>query len=102
MLERNGFRIIEASDGVEALEIFGRQHGEIDVVVLDFMMPRMSGDETLQRLKEIDPDVRVVLASGYSEHDATGLGLSGVAAFVMKPFTPQALLECVDTALTRR
>ena len=60
----------------------------------------MSGAETLAKLREIDPDLRVVLASGYTEEDATRLvGGGGVHGFVMKPFTADVLLERVIAAM---
>jgi DNA-binding NarL/FixJ family response regulator len=70
------------------------------VVVLDYTMPGMSGAETFEKLRAIEPDVRVVLASGYTEEDATRLfGSGGIRGFVMKPFTAETLVERVLAAL---
>jgi two-component system cell cycle sensor histidine kinase/response regulator CckA len=100
VLSRRGFEVHEAADGASALETFRARRGEIAVVVLDYTMPGMSGAETFEKLRAIEPDVRVVLASGYTEQDATRLvGGGGIRGFVMKPFTSETLVERVLAAL---
>jgi PAS domain S-box-containing protein len=100
VLTRRGFEVLEAVDGPSAIETFTSHAARIAVVVLDYTMPGMSGAETLAKLREIDPDLRVVLASGYTEEDATRLvGGGGVHGFVMKPFTADSLVERVLAAL---
>ncbi len=65
-------------------------------------MPVMGGEETFYELREIDPSVRVLLASGYSEQEATSrFAGKGLAGFVAKPFTPHELLERLGAMLTR-
>jgi DNA-binding NarL/FixJ family response regulator len=73
---------------------------EIGLVLLDLSMPGMPGDETLRRLREISPDIQVILSSGYSEAEATrrftGLGLVG---FIQKPYDAASLVEAVQEHL---
>jgi two-component system cell cycle sensor histidine kinase/response regulator CckA len=87
MLEHLGFSVLLASDGVEALEVFRAHLGKISMVILDLTMPRMDGIETLAALHGISGDVKVMLSSGYSEHEISkrfaGKGFSG---FIEKPY----------------
>jgi CheY-like chemotaxis protein len=100
VLTRRGVEVLEAADGASAIETFRAHRQDIAVVVLDYTMPGMSGAETFEKLRAIEPDVRVVLASGYTEEDATRLfGSGGIRGFVMKPFTAETLVERVLAAL---
>src|SRR4029079_17331286 len=67
-LERAGYRVLDASDGAKAMGLFRAHAGEIGVVILDLTMPVMDGRQVLGQLRAIDPDVSVVLSSGFSEH----------------------------------
>lgn len=98
-LELFGYRSRLADGGPQAVEIF-REHGaEIDLVMLDMLMPGMDGRKTLAALREIDPRVRVVLTSGLSiEERVADLD---VAAFLPKPFTAERLLKALREVLTR-
>lgn len=87
MLERLGFAVLTAQDGQEGLEIFRLRAGQVAAVLLDMTMPRMSGRETLRRMRRIRPDVKVIVASGYGEQDAAlQFAGDGPTAFVHKPF----------------
>ena len=94
VLERAGFRVCVAVDGREAVEVFAAQRDQIRAVLLDMSMPRLCGDEVLSALRELVPDVRVVLTSGF---DPAG-ELEGVT-FLAKPWTPQELLAALREAL---
>jgi CheY-like chemotaxis protein len=100
-LERAGYRVLSADDGDVGVDLFRAHASEIQVVVLDVTMPRMGGVEALSHMRAIDPRVRVVLSSGYSETEATtrfaGQSLSG---FLAKPFTTRALVDCVRDVLS--
>jgi CheY-like chemotaxis protein len=96
ILERAGLKVLEAHDGSEAVEIFRNQDDEIDVVVLDRTMPRIGGEEAFDQIRQIRPDARIILLSGYSEESATWLFVSrGLDAFIHKPFEPMVLVDRV-------
>jgi CheY-like chemotaxis protein len=98
VLEREGFTVQTARDGVEALRLFRAKAASIGVVLLDLTMPRMGGAETLRELRRLQPDVRVILMTGYA--DATGeLLLEDLAGFLPKPYEPKQLVETVRRAL---
>jgi PAS domain S-box-containing protein len=93
-LERAGFEVVTAENGAEALEVFGEHHDKIVGVLLDLTMPVMGGAETFRRLRAIDPDVRVVLSSGYNEQEASEhFGQGRLVGFVQKPYRPRALRD---------
>jgi PAS domain S-box-containing protein len=100
MLERYGYTVMLAHDGERAVDLFRSAANQISLVLLDLTMPVMSGEETLRQLKNIRPEVRVVLSSGYNETEAvrhfSGMGLNG---FLQKPYTPIELAEKVKTVL---
>jgi PAS domain S-box-containing protein len=94
MLEEIGFQVITACDGIEAVEIFSRSHAEIDIVLLDMTMPRMDGKTAFREMRRIDPEVRVILSSGYNEQDATShFAGKGLAGFIQKPYHLTALRQ---------
>ncbi len=95
-----GYQVFTAADGEQALSVYNEYCSEIDLVILDMIMPKMSGSETLLRLKNIDPDVKVVLASGYSSDASTcEAGGYGVCGFIQKPFQMAELLSMIRNAL---
>ncbi len=102
ILERQGYEVLEAEDGIEALEIFREQRERIDLVILDLTMPRLSGQETLSALRAIDPHVMVLFASGYSPEQLSPEERAHIAGFVAKPYRPQELQAIVCEALDRR
>ena len=87
LLEKLGYTVFMAQNGREALDLYSQKAGEIDLVVLDLIMPVMGGGETFQSLKKINPRVKVLLASGYS---ISGLAQEildqGCRGFIQKPF----------------
>jgi signal transduction histidine kinase/ActR/RegA family two-component response regulator len=88
MLKRLGYKILTAQSGQEALEIFKRHKEAIDLIILDMIMPGMSGSETYNLLKDILPNIKVLLSSGYSiSGEATEILNRGCQGFVQKPFT---------------
>ena len=102
LLENLGYMVILAPDGKSALKIFKDRKEEIDIVLLDMIMPKMAGKETYLELKKIDPNVRVVLCSGYSQNGkATEILKEGVLAFIQKPFKLQELSEIISAALKK-
>ncbi|MCX7819505.1 MAG: PAS domain S-box protein [Kiritimatiellae bacterium] len=100
MLERMGFRVVLAADGREALEMFSNRPKEWVLVVLDLTMPRMDGEETFRRLREVRPDLPVILASGYTADELSARFASkGFAGFLQKPFTIAELQKAAAVAL---
>ena len=92
ILKELGYRILEARSGKEAVEVFHAQKREIDIVILDMIMPEWSGKETYLKLKEIRPDVKVLLSSGYSlGGQASEIMEQGCNGFIQKPFSIKAL-----------
>jgi nitrogen-specific signal transduction histidine kinase/CheY-like chemotaxis protein len=96
MLSKKGFTVLTAADGQEGLDTFREQRDSIDLVLLDLTMPILNGEELFRELRRVDPEIRVLLASGYNEEEATkrfaGRGLSG---FVRKPFEGRKLLAAI-------
>jgi PAS domain S-box-containing protein len=101
ILSRAGCVVLEASNGLEALEIADRYHGTIDVVFSDVVMPDMGGVEMQRRLKTGHPGLRVVLTSGYSESEVHGEIRELGATFVPKPYSPDTLLSSIAQELKR-
>jgi PAS domain S-box-containing protein len=100
MLERCGFTVLCAGDGLEAVELFRAHASEIVCVLLDLAMPRMDGEETCRELRRIRPDVRVVLASGYSDQEiAQRFVDAGLSGFIEKPYRFDALGAVLRDAL---
>ena len=100
ILRTLGFDVLVAEDGREAVAIYSARKDEIVLVLLDMMMPRMGGERTFTELRRIEPEVRVVLTSGYNEQDAVvsfvGRGLAG---FIQKPYPKSELERVVREAL---
>ncbi|HWQ56593.1 MAG TPA: PAS domain-containing protein [Bryobacteraceae bacterium] len=100
MLEREGYTVITAGNGVEALEVFRRDGNRIRLVLLDLTMPVMGGEEALRQLRLLRPDVRVLLSSGYNELEVVRrFSQKGVAGFIQKPYTTARLAAKVKAAL---
>lgn len=92
MLETLGYEVIEARDGLEAVEIFGRRAAEIDLVILDLMMPRLTGEAALGQIRRIAPSVPAILVSGYDESGRIReIVAAGFGGFLQKPFRRQDL-----------
>jgi signal transduction histidine kinase len=100
VLTRAGFRVLEAADGEKGLALFRDHQAEIDAVLLDLTMPRMSGGEVLGELRQLRADLPVLLMSGYTELDVTAQTRSaGGVNFLQKPFLAQQLITQVRQML---
>jgi CheY-like chemotaxis protein len=94
MLEKMSHNVFAASSGKEAIKIFKAEKHRIDLVVLDMIMPEMGGKETFERIREIDPDVKILISSGYSLGENTAEILErGGSGFIQKPFTMMELAQ---------
>ena len=101
-LERAGYTVISASDGASALDLLERHRDRIRLVILDMTMPGLSGEETLEQMRSICPDVPVVLSSGYGETLVTERFGSRIDAFLPKPYTAAEFDRAIQDVLAGR
>jgi two-component system, cell cycle sensor histidine kinase and response regulator CckA len=101
ILQSYGYRVLLAEDGEDAVQVFRANRDQIDLVILDLTMPRLSGRDAFQQLLKIDPGVRVLLASGYSSEHAIDLESDRVRGFIGKPYRPDDLGRIVRQALDK-
>lgn len=95
MLKELGFDPLTANDGKEALEVF-KNNADITLVVLDLTMPKMGGEQCYRELKLLNPDVRVIISSGYNEYEVSQKFIGkGIAGFVQKPYKLSTLKEAI-------
>ena len=88
ILNALGYKVLSARSGKEAVEIYESNKDSVDLIILDMVMPGMGGGETYDKLKEINPDIKVLLSSGYSINgQITGVLERGCKAFIQKPFS---------------
>jgi CheY-like chemotaxis protein len=100
LLEEMGYSVLIARSGKEAIDLYKKKRDEIDLVILDMIMPVMGGGETYDRLKEADPDVKVLLSSGYSINGDAGEILDrGCDGFIQKPFKLKELSQRIREIL---
>jgi len=100
MLSELGYEAVLCADGQEAVERFAKGPGDFRAVILDMIMPRMAGEECFMRLRAIDPDVRIILSTGYSGHTRIAELLEkGAAGFLPKPYSLEALSEILQKVL---
>jgi PAS domain S-box-containing protein len=102
LLERMGFTVLTAENGAVGLEVFRARSSEIDFVLLDLTMPVMGGEQAFAELRRVRADVRVILASGYNEQDATSRFVgAGLAGFIKKPFTIEGLSAVIRATVAK-
>ncbi|HJV21622.1 MAG TPA: PAS domain S-box protein [Holophagaceae bacterium] len=95
-----GFEVITAEDGLEALRLFQAQGQDVVLVLLDLTMPNLDGFQTLQQMRALRPDIRVLLSSGYADPGLENrLSPGSVAGFLPKPYRVQDLINAVKAAL---
>jgi len=100
MLSSIGFEVLEAADGQAAVEVYAREAGRIRLVLLDLMMPRLDGAQTLQEMRRIRPDVCAIVMSGYNEQEMSQrFGDAPPAGFLQKPFVREQLFSLVSRVL---
>ncbi|HQU82451.1 MAG TPA: PAS domain S-box protein [Pyrinomonadaceae bacterium] len=99
-LEKHGYRVLTAANGEEALNLYAENNGEIAVVLTDMMMPVMDGGSTVRALLEINPQQKIIAASGLLEiHGTQTDKLEGVSLYLSKPFTAEKLLQALACLL---
>lgn len=100
ILEGEGYDVIQVADGEEAVRTYLERKDEIALVILDMIMPKMSGEDVFRELKRADPNVLILLSSGYTENgDMRELLHEGLAWFLGKPYQVNELLAKVRMVL---
>jgi PAS domain S-box-containing protein len=95
-----GYQVLTAREGREAIEVYQKHRETIDLVLLDIIMPNMKGGEVFDRLKEISPDIKVLLSSGYSiDGEASQILERGCGGFIQKPFDMKQLSQSIGALL---
>ncbi len=100
MLNKLGYDVFTANNGIDALEIYQKNKDTIDVIILDMVMPKMNGGDTYDRIKLVNPKAKVLLSSGYSINgQATEILSRGCNGFIQKPFNMQSLSQNIRMVL---
>jgi CheY-like chemotaxis protein len=100
LLESQGYNVLEAGSGEDALQLYDRNPARIDLVVTDVSMPGMSGYDLVHRLRSRSPGLRVLFMSGYADRPTAGNGGTGSGTgFVQKPFDVKTLIQRVREVL---
>jgi DNA-binding NtrC family response regulator len=103
ILKRAGYKVMTASDGMQALETYSHSKESIALVLLDLMMPRMGGKQCLDILLRFDSNIKVVIASGFSSGSEIKDSLErGAKAFVRKPYDGYEILQIIRKVLDER
>jgi hypothetical protein len=99
-LETYNYKVITASDGLDAIALYAQHKDEISVVLMDMMMPSMDGLNSIHVLKKFNPLVKIIAVSGLSSSDKVSVAMgTGIKAFLSKPYTAQQLLETLHSVL---
>ena len=96
MLEKYGYQVLSGVNGQDGLELFRRERDRIDLVLLDLVMPEMSGQEVLTEIVALDPDAKVVISTGFAADD---VNLDAARGVIQKPYKTDEVLTLVRTAL---
>ena len=100
LLEELGYTVIPVMGGQAAIDVFKENHDKIDLIIMDMIMPGMSGSETFDHLKEINPEAKILLSSGYSiDGQASKILRRGCDGFIQKPFNMNQLAEKIRKIL---
>jgi CheY-like chemotaxis protein len=98
-LEAGGLPVLSASSSKEGLELYEKRHEEIGLVLLDYLMPEMTGDLVFECLQGVNPDVRVILLTGCDDNVAHKMFEAGLRGYIQKPFSFEDLLKRVREEL---
>ncbi len=96
ILEELGLTTLLAINGQDGVKMFRENHKNILAVLLDMTMPKMDGVEAFREMRRIDPEIKVILSSGYNEQEAINrFAGKGLAGFIQKPYLPKALQKII-------
>lgn len=102
-LETFGYRVLVASDGTEAVALYAENKDDIEIVLTDMMMPFMDGPATIRALQRLDPQVKIIAASGLAANDKAAEAQNvGVKTFLSKPYTAEKLLTILSDLLHQK
>jgi len=102
ILKRAGYKVLIAANGKDALNLYAKKRDKISLVILDLIMPEMRGKECLEKLREIDPDAKILITSGYYTTEiAREITESGAAGFILKPYDFKQMLTKVREVLAK-
>jgi DNA-binding response OmpR family regulator len=102
IFETRGYRVLIARDGLEALDVYEQRGKEIDIILMDIGLPKLNGWEVLQKMKEMNSKVRVILASGYIDsHSKSEILKAGAKYFIQKPYMLKEVLQRVREVIDR-
>jgi CheY-like chemotaxis protein len=100
MLEKLGYDVLEAKGGREAIETYKKNEGQVDLVILDMIMPDIGGGDTYDKLRKINSKIKIMLSSGYSINgQATEIMERGCNSFIQKPFNMKELSQKIMEVL---
>ena len=100
ILQMEGLKTYRATRGQDGLDLYKQYQADIDLVLLDLMMPEMNGEEVFLALRELDPQVKVILSSGYSEAEATRRFVGRrLASFIQKPYDFDTLTQRIRAVM---
>ena len=100
LLKDHGYKVLIASDADEAFQVFSAHHHEIDLILSDVGLPKMSGDELFAKFKNVKANVKVILASGYMEPEIKAqMFEAGIKGFIQKPYYANSVLQKIREAL---
>ncbi|NOQ45534.1 MAG: response regulator, partial [Desulfobulbaceae bacterium] len=100
LLEQQGYKVLLAEDGEKGISLYKTERDKIDLVLLDMIMPNKTGSEVFHELMKINPDVQIIIVSGFSlDNQARKLINDGACTFIQKPYQPHKLLHAIREAL---
>ena len=100
MLEAEGYRVITATDGNQAVNLYRSEKEKVSLVLSDMGLPGMGGWEVLRQLKTINPMVKVILSSGFMDSKVRqDMILSGAKDFIQKPYTPEKVVQQIRASI---
>jgi len=102
ILEKHGYNIITADDGTEAIMLHSQNNGKVKAIIMDMMMPVMSGQDSIKNIRKIDKDVKIIAVSGAADRDKFDkISDNDIQAFLPKPYTVEKLLKTLHDVLNK-